>query len=414
MSSPRRRVKRAISTVKQPVAMQSVVLPQSNKWLISSVTLSLILALLLFWKFAPANSAPKPSDTPVASVAVTSFTGEVANNFPFASSPRTPVDTADHGTVGNPTITSLPAHQNEAGVRWRSVVNKKIENGTVTLTLKDEQTGELSTMTQPLGTNVDVQERGSKASTLANTTASAKGELSTQGIETIKAGMTVPTRDPITGKTEFKKVVRTFKHTAYEIVKLELADGKTGKKVDTLQGTPLHPFFTPSGMVAMGDLKPEMKVITRRGPPLVVKSVTREPHPEGIAVYNFEVEGDHTYFVGKAEGGIWVHNDCLPKWLINAADKDGFVTIGRGMNPGETFGPGGISKSGWPAVHATTDLNMAKEIATGRGTSVATTRIHLTDLERLVNEGKIHLGHNMRELRMLNDHLDEIAGHLHQ
>ncbi len=69
--------------------------------------------------------------------------------------------------------------------------------------------------------------------------------------------------------------------------------------------------FGDSSIVTMGDLKPEMKVIVRRGPPLVVKSVTREPHPEGIAVYNFEVAGDHTYFVGKAEGGNWVHNDCF-------------------------------------------------------------------------------------------------------
>ena len=78
-----------------------------------------------------------------------------------------------------------------------------------------------------------------------------------------------------------------------------------------LRGTVEHPFFTPSGKVGMGDLKPGMLVISRRGPPLVVKSVTREAHPEGIAVYNFTVEGDHTYFVGKANGGAWVHNTCF-------------------------------------------------------------------------------------------------------
>ena len=33
----------------------------------------------------------------------------------------------------------------------------------------------------------------------------------------------------------------------------------------------------------------------------------------GSSYYNFEVEGTHTYFVGKT--GAWVHNDCLrPPW----------------------------------------------------------------------------------------------------
>ena len=54
-----------------------------------------------------------------------------------------------------------------------------------------------------------------------------------------------------------------------------------------------------------------MLVISPRGPPLVVKSVAIENHPEGVPVYNFTIEDDHTYFVGKVNGGIWVHNnDC--------------------------------------------------------------------------------------------------------
>ena len=36
-------------------------------------------------------------------------------------------------------------------------------------------------------------------------------------------------------------------------------------------------------------------------------------YPHGVTVYNFEVEGDHTYFVGTANGGAWVHNDCGPE-----------------------------------------------------------------------------------------------------
>jgi hypothetical protein len=129
-------------------------------------------------------------------------------------------------------------------------------------------------------------------------------------IEQIKQGDVVASRNPHTGQTELKKVVRTFKRTTHEIVHLELADGKTSKVVESLRGTPEHPFFTPTGQVAMGQLKAGMQVITWRGPPLVVKAVSREHYPEGIPVYNFEVEGDHTYFIGTANGGAWVHNDC--------------------------------------------------------------------------------------------------------
>jgi hypothetical protein len=30
-----------------------------------------------------------------------------------------------------------------------------------------------------------------------------------------------------------------------------------------------------------------------------------------VRVYNFEVEGFHTYFVGESGGGVWVHNALL-------------------------------------------------------------------------------------------------------
>ena len=42
---------------------------------------------------------------------------------------------------------------------------------------------------------------------------------------------------------------------------------------------------------------------TRAGPALVVQSITKQHRAEGYLVYNLTVEGDHTYFVGKAKGG---------------------------------------------------------------------------------------------------------------
>ena len=197
MSSARRPVKRTIPTIKTPISAQLMALRPPNKGLIGSVTICLIFVLLLIWKFAPANSTPKMTGTSTVSASVTSFIDETADISPRgASSLLTPIDASDPGTVGNSLLASVPAHTAQPGARFRRVVDKKIAHGVVTLTLRDEQTGELSTMTQPLGTNVDIQANGGKATALASTSVSAKpldpvkAELPTQGIETIKAGMT--------------------------------------------------------------------------------------------------------------------------------------------------------------------------------------------------------------------------------
>jgi hypothetical protein len=56
--------------------------------------------------------------------------------------------------------------------------------------------------------------------------------------------------------------------------------------------------FTAAINLAIGSA-----IVTRAGLTLVVQAITPEAHPEGVAVYNFEVEDDHTYFVGTANGG---------------------------------------------------------------------------------------------------------------
>lgn len=61
--------------------------------------------------------------------------------------------------------------------------------------------------------------------------------------------------------------------------------------------------FVPAGGLAIGNA-----IVTRAGPDVVVAKVAWKRHIEGVPVYNFEVEDDHTYFVGKAGGGVWVHN----------------------------------------------------------------------------------------------------------
>jgi hypothetical protein len=129
-------------------------------------------------------------------------------------------------------------------------------------------------------------------------------------IQRVKTGDKVWSRDPATGRTEMRRVVRTYRHLAHQTITVRLAD-RAGRVVQTLTATPDHRFFVVGrGAVALRRLGIGTQVMTRAGPPLVIKSLARHEYPHGIAVYNFEVQGDHTYFVGKANGGTWVHNQC--------------------------------------------------------------------------------------------------------
>ena len=211
----------------------------------------------------------------------------------------------------------VPAQEGDVNAKWRRALGKHNEGGQVTLLLRDEETGEMATLAAPLGTRLPHKEDGPGGELILARLASLPEHMdlehyafAKQPIETIQKGQHVVSRDPQTGKTELRPVVQTFEHPATEIVELELANAETGAVVDKLRGTPEHPFFTSTGIVPMGELAVGTQVHTRAGPMLTVKSSKREAHPEGIPVYNFEVEGDHTYFVGQANGGTWVHNSC--------------------------------------------------------------------------------------------------------
>ncbi|HEY3282154.1 MAG TPA: Hint domain-containing protein, partial [Armatimonadota bacterium] len=49
-------------------------------------------------------------------------------------------------------------------------------------------------------------------------------------------------------------------------------------------------------------------IVTRAGPSVRVASITRHEAP--APVYNFEVEGTHSYFVGLLGQGLCVHHEC--------------------------------------------------------------------------------------------------------
>jgi RHS repeat-associated protein len=140
-------------------------------------------------------------------------------------------------------------------------------------------------------------------------------QISYVAIEQIKTGDTVVSRDEATGKTVDRKVTGVSVRTSDHLITVALADAKSGKIVETLQATRNHPFFvdgkgwTPAGGLAIGN-----GIVTRDGPRLVVKSLKWQRRAAGYKVFNFEVEDTHSYFVGMASDGAWVHNGvpCVP------------------------------------------------------------------------------------------------------
>jgi len=123
-----------------------------------------------------------------------------------------------------------------------------------------------------------------------------------KNIEDIQVGDWVMANDPTTpGDIRAKQVLQTFVREASSVVDLYI-DG------EVITVTDEHPFWVPDqGWVAAKELHNGTVVQTENGAIVDVDRVERRQ--EHVKVYNFEVEGFHTYFV--SDLGILVHNTCF-------------------------------------------------------------------------------------------------------
>ena len=145
----------------------------------------------------------------------------------------------------------------------------------------------------------------------------------TKPISQVLPGDQVKSRDPQTGADGAKTVTAAVKRLAPAVVTVSLADAKTGT-METLTCTPEHPLYVQGqGWVEAGSLGIGTSIVSRAGPALQVTGLTWEKNKAqelaagsagsrfgGYTVYNLTVEDDHTFFVGTANGGTWVHNTC--------------------------------------------------------------------------------------------------------
>ena len=160
-------------------------------------------------------------------------------------------------------------------------------------------------------------------------------------IEKVKPGDRVISRDPKTGKTQNKRVVRTFMHPNAKTLVLRFS---SGEQITTTQD---HRFFVKGkGFVQAGNLAVGSAIVARIGPAIRVVEIDR--HSPTATVYNFEVADYHTYFVGLNGGGILVHNDCT-KLAREFRQRFGGGSIVRIFPVGPGAGPKALMppKGGW-------------------------------------------------------------------
>jgi len=137
----------------------------------------------------------------------------------------------------------------------------------------------------------------------------------TRKIEDIQAGDFVLSRNPLTGKQERKRVVETYQRTSYHLRYLTFQDNLGNEQ--KFQTTDEHPFWSVSRgeFVNAGDLKLGETVTSPDGKLLTLTKTFRKEQPQGIPVFNFQVEDYHTYFVasrGSRAPPVFVHNaDCV-------------------------------------------------------------------------------------------------------
>ena len=134
----------------------------------------------------------------------------------------------------------------------------------------------------------------------------AMADGSHKRIEEIKAGDEVLSRsDKDAGsKVESKKVKQTFVHYVKKTLVLTLKDGS---QVET---TGSHRFWVDGhGWHKAKTFGIGTSIVTRAGPSSEIVRIEEKKHQKLVAVYNFEVEDHHTYFVGSSE--LWAHNQTI-------------------------------------------------------------------------------------------------------
>lgn len=121
-------------------------------------------------------------------------------------------------------------------------------------------------------------------------------------IENISIGDKVLSQNESTGQKTLKSVRRLFINRTNQLIKIRVA----GQEINT---TKQHLFYVfGKGWVEASSLISGEHLLNSKSEILTIESIQYVELDDFISVYNFEVEGWHTYFV--TEESVLVHNDC--------------------------------------------------------------------------------------------------------
>ena len=128
-------------------------------------------------------------------------------------------------------------------------------------------------------------------------------------IEEVRKGDWVWSVAPETGDPELKQVEDVFVNETDEIVHVRYGDTE-------IDATPNHPFYIPDrGWVSAVNLRAGDRLQLVNGEYVTVEQVQHEILESPVKVYNFEVQDNHTYYVGgdDDDSAVLVHNKCPKK-----------------------------------------------------------------------------------------------------
>ena len=123
-----------------------------------------------------------------------------------------------------------------------------------------------------------------------------------KAIENVVVGDYVWAWDEETGEKSLRRVTETYVNQTSEVVRIFVG----GEEIIT---TPTHPFYSPvKGWTDAAQLRDGDILVLVNGEYVVVEKVQHEILESPIHVYNFQVAGDHTYYV--SDIGVLTHNSC--------------------------------------------------------------------------------------------------------
>ncbi|MDR0751786.1 MAG: HINT domain-containing protein [Christensenellaceae bacterium] len=148
-------------------------------------------------------------------------------------------------------------------------------------------------------------------------------------IENVRVGDYVKSFNEDTRQIEDKRVTQLFVNETDELTIVNTSNG------ERIVSTPDHKFLSNGHWISAEDLRAGDVLRSVNGQIVIVESIQHELLEKPIKIYNFEVQDNHTYFVG-INCGIAVHNKCKNdvvgsyEFRVKMEDGNEALYIGKG------------------------------------------------------------------------------------